>query len=77
VKKTSRAVVVDGGYRQYGVTGEIAATIGELAFDWLDAPVVRVAGENVPIPFSKSLESLVLPDPARLAAIVADLVQGR
>jgi len=77
VKKTSRAVVLDGGYRQYGVTGEIAATIAELAFDWLDAPVIRLAGENVPIPFSKSLEPLVLPDPPRLAAIVAELVQGR
>jgi len=77
VKKTSRAVVLDGGYRQYGITGEIAATIAELAFDWLDAPVIRLAGENVPIPFSKSLEPLVLPDPPRLAAIVTELVQGR
>ena len=77
VKKTSRAVVLDGGYRQYGITGEIAATIAELAFDWLDAPVIRLAGENVPIPFSKSLEPLVLPDPPRLAAIVTELVHGR
>jgi pyruvate dehydrogenase E1 component beta subunit len=76
VRKTSRAVVVDGGYRQYGITGEIAATINEVAFDWLDAPVIRIAGENVPIPFSKSLEPLVLPDPPRLAAAVAELVRG-
>ena len=77
VKKTSRAVVLDGGYRQYGITGEIAATIGELAFDWLDAPVIRLGGENVPIPFSKSLEPLVLPDPPRVAAAVAELVRRR
>ena len=77
VKKTSRAVVVDGGYRQYGITGEIAATIAEEAFDWLDAPVLRIAGENVPIPFSRSLEPLVLPDAPRLAAAVAGLVRGR
>ncbi len=77
VKKTSRAMVLDGGYRQYGVTGEIAATIGELAFDWLDAPVVRLAGENVPIPFSKSLEPLALPDPPRVAAAAAELVRGQ
>ena len=77
VKKTSRAVVVDGGYRQYGITGEIAATIAEEAFDWLDAPVLRIAGENVPIPFSRSLEPLVLPDAPRLAASVAALVRGR
>lgn len=74
VKKTSRAVVVDGGYRQFGVTGEIASTISELAFDWLDAPVVRIGAINVPIPFSKQLEPLVLPDAQRLAAEVAALV---
>jgi pyruvate dehydrogenase E1 component beta subunit len=74
VKKTSRAVVLDGGYRQYGITGEIAATISELAFDWLDAPVIRLGGDNVPIPFSKTLEPLVLPNPPRLAARVAELV---
>lgn len=77
VKKTSRAVVVDGGYRQYGVTGEIAATIAEEAFDWLDAPVMRIGGEDVPIPFSKSLEPLVVPDPPKLAEKVAALVRGR
>lgn len=76
VKKTSRAVVVDGGYRQYGVTGEIAATIAEEAFDWLDAPIMRVGGANVPIPFSKSIEPLMLPDAAKLAAIVAQLLHG-
>lgn len=76
VKKTSRAVVIDGGYRQYGITGEIAATIAEEAFDWLDAPVLRLAGEDVPIPFSRSLEPLVLPDAAKLAARVAALVRG-
>jgi len=77
LKKTSRAVVVDGGYCQYGVTGEIAATLNEQAFDWLDAPIRRIGAENTPIPFSKSLEPLVLPDPPRLAATVADLVHGR
>jgi pyruvate dehydrogenase E1 component beta subunit len=76
VKKTARAVVVDGGYRQFGVTGEIAASIGELAFDWLDAPVIRIGGANLPIPFSKALEAMVLPDAARLAAGVTVLVRG-
>jgi pyruvate dehydrogenase E1 component beta subunit len=76
VKKTSRAVVIDGGYRQYGVTGEIAATVAEEAFDWLDAPVIRIGGEDVPIPFSKTLEPLVVPDPARLAERIAALVRG-
>ena len=76
VKKTSRAVVVDGGYRQYGVTGEIAATVAEHAFDWLDAPVIRLGGADIPIPFSKTLEPLVLPDDQRLARDTAALVRG-
>jgi acetoin:2,6-dichlorophenolindophenol oxidoreductase subunit beta len=76
VKKTSRAAVVDGGYRQYGITGEIAATIAEDAFDWLDAPVLRLGGANVPIPFSRALEPLVLPDAADLAARIGALVRG-
>lgn len=76
VKKTSRAVVVDGGYRQYGITGEIAATVAEEAFDWLDAPVMRIGAANVPIPFSKSIEPLVLPDARKLAASVAELLSG-
>lgn len=76
VKKTSRAVVIDGGYRQFGITGEIAATIGELAFDWLDAPVIRIGGANLPIPFSKSLEPLVLPNAPRVATEVSALAGG-
>jgi acetoin:2,6-dichlorophenolindophenol oxidoreductase subunit beta len=75
VKKTSRAVVVDGGYRQYGITGEIAATVAEQAFDWLDAPVRRIGAANVPVPFAKPLEDQVLPDAPRLAAAVAELVR--
>jgi acetoin:2,6-dichlorophenolindophenol oxidoreductase subunit beta len=77
VKRTSRAVVVDGGYRQYGITGEIAASVAEQAFDWLDAPVIRIGGADVPIPFSRSLEPLVLPDASRLAQDIAALVRGR
>lgn len=76
VKKTSRAVVIDGGYRQYGVTGEIASIINEHAFDWLDAPVLRVGAADVPIPFSKSLEPLVLPDARQLALTAAALVRA-
>lgn len=76
VKKTSRAVVVDSGCRQYGVTGEIAATIAELAFDWLDAPVLRLGAADIPIPFSKSIETLVLPDARKMAASVIELLRG-
>jgi len=77
VRKTSRAIVLDGGYLQFGVTGEIAATIAEQAFDWLDAPVLRMGARNVPVPFAKALEACVLPDAARIAAAAAALVSGR
>jgi acetoin:2,6-dichlorophenolindophenol oxidoreductase subunit beta len=77
VRRTSRALVVDGGSRQYGIAGEIAATIAEAAFDWLDAPVARLAGEDVPIPMSRSLERLMQPDEISLAARIRDLVAGR
>ena len=77
VKKTSRAIVVDGGYLQYGVTGEIAATIAEYAFDHLDAPVIRFGSADVPIPFSRTLESLMLPDAGNLAQAAAAMVRGR
>lgn len=74
VRKTSRALVLDAGHARFGVTGEIAAMIGEKAFDWLDAPVIRVAAPNVPIPFSRTLEPLVIPSREQVAAKVRELV---
>ena len=76
VKKTSRALVLDAGHAQFGAAGEIAAVIGEKAFDWLDAPVMRVAAPNVPIPFSRTLEPLVIPSREHIAAKVRELVKG-
>ncbi len=61
VKKTSRAIVVDEGYEQYGVTAEIAAVIAEGAFYYLDAPVRRLGAMDVPIPFSPPLEDATVP----------------
>jgi pyruvate dehydrogenase E1 component beta subunit len=61
VKKTSRAIVIDEGYDQYGVTAEIASTIADGAFYYLDAPVRRMGAMNVPIPFSPVLEDLTVP----------------
>ncbi len=62
-KKTSRAIVLDEGYEQYGVTAEIAAVIADGAFYYLDAPVKRFGAMNVPIPFSPALEDLTVPTP--------------
>jgi pyruvate dehydrogenase E1 component beta subunit len=74
LRKTNRAVVVDGGVRQYGAGAEIAAMLSEDGFDWLDAPVTRLCAENVPVPVSRSLEPLVQPNEARIIATVRKLV---
>jgi pyruvate dehydrogenase E1 component beta subunit len=66
VKKTGRIVTVEEGWRQSGVGAEIAASINEQAFDWLDAPVTRVTGKDVPMPYAANLEKLALPSVAEV-----------
>jgi pyruvate dehydrogenase E1 component beta subunit len=61
VQKTGRCVVVEEGWPQSGVGAEVAARIMENAFDWLDAPVARVSGKDVPMPYAANLEKLALP----------------
>jgi pyruvate dehydrogenase E1 component beta subunit len=61
VRKTSRAIVIDEGYEQCGVTAEIAAVIADEAFYYLDAPVKRMGAMNVPVPFSPPLEDVTVP----------------
>jgi pyruvate dehydrogenase E1 component beta subunit len=68
-KKTSRAIVVDEGYEQYGVTAELASVIADGAFYYLDAPVKRIGAMNVPIPFSPVLEDLTIPNAAGVCEI--------
>ncbi len=66
VKKTGRAVTVEEGWQQSGIGAEIAARIMEHAFDYLDAPVVRVSGKDVPMPYAANLEKLALPSAAEV-----------
>jgi len=66
VQKTGRAVTVEEGWQQSGVGAEIAARIMEHAFDYLDAPVVRVSGKEVPMPYAANLEKLALPSVAEV-----------
>ena len=66
VKKTGRCVVVEEGWPQSGVAAEVAARIMEHAFDWLDAPVARVSGKDVPMPYAANLEKLALPTVAEV-----------
>jgi pyruvate dehydrogenase E1 component beta subunit len=68
VKKTGRAVTIEEGWQQSGVGAEIAARIMEHAFDYLDAPVARVSGKDVPMPYAANLEKLALPSVAEVVA---------
>ena len=63
VKKTNRAVVVEQGWTAFGVTSEISAVLMEQAFDWLDAPVLRLGGADVPMPYAASLEKIAIVQP--------------
>ncbi len=60
-KKTNRAVVVEEGWRSYGVGSEVVARIYEQAFDYVDTPVRRVAQKEVPLPYNRNLEQMALP----------------
>jgi pyruvate dehydrogenase E1 component beta subunit len=66
VKKTGRAVTVEEGWQQSGVGAEVAARLMEHAFDYLDAPVMRVSGKDVPMPYAANLEKLALPSVAEV-----------
>jgi pyruvate dehydrogenase E1 component beta subunit len=66
VKKTGRLVTVEEGWPQSGVGAEIAARVNEQAFDYLDAPVRRVSGKDVPMPYAANLEKLALPTVAEV-----------
>ncbi len=61
VKKTSKVMVLHEASRTGGIGGEIAATIAEEAFEWLDAPIVRLASIDTPVPYSPPLEEYYLP----------------
>jgi pyruvate dehydrogenase E1 component beta subunit len=66
VKKTGRAVTVEEGWQQSGVGAEVAARLIEHAFDYLDAPIARVSGKDVPMPYAANLEKLALPSVAEV-----------
>jgi pyruvate dehydrogenase E1 component beta subunit len=70
VKKTGRCVTVEEGWPQGGIGAEIAARLMEHAFDYLDAPVTRVTGKDVPMPYAANLEKLALPSVDEVIAAV-------
>jgi pyruvate/2-oxoglutarate/acetoin dehydrogenase E1 component len=72
VRKTNRCVIVEEGWPHGGVGANLAALIQEQAFDWLDAPVARVTGADLPMPYSKPLEQIAFPhEPQVVAAALA------
>jgi pyruvate dehydrogenase E1 component beta subunit len=68
VKKTGRCLVVEEGWPTYGVSAEIAAGLSERCFDYLDAPVARLGGAEVPMPYNKELERAAIPSADDIAA---------
>ena len=79
VRKTNRCVIVEEGWPHGGVGANLAALIGEQAFDDLDAPVMRVTGADVPMPYTKPLEDLAYPHEPQVvhaALAILDLAPG-
>ena len=70
VKRTNRLVVVEEGFPQSSVGDFIANQVSQRAFDYLDAPVITVAGKDVPMPYAANLEKLALPNVAEVIAAV-------
>lgn len=70
VKKTGRLIVVEEGWAFAGMGAQIAESVYSLAFDYLDGPIVRVTGEEVPIPYTRPLEDLAIPDRRRIVNAV-------
>ncbi len=74
-KKTNRAVVVEEGWKSYGVGSEIVARLYEQAFDYADAPVLRVAQKEVPLPYNRTLEQAALPQVEDVIAAVKEVMK--
>jgi pyruvate dehydrogenase E1 component beta subunit len=70
VRKTGRAVVIEEDWYSYGVGAELVATIQEGAFDYLDAPILRVAQAEVPLPYAKGMEQAALPKAQNILAAI-------
>lgn len=73
-KKTHRAVIVEESLPMYSFGSEIAAQIQEHCFDWMDAPIKRVSAEDVPLPYSREIELMALPDKDKVVAAVKEIV---
>jgi pyruvate dehydrogenase E1 component beta subunit len=75
-KKTNRAVIVEEGWKSYGVGAEVSSRIYEEAFDYVDAPIKRVAQKEVPLPYNRDLEQMALPQVPDILAAVKEVLNG-
>jgi pyruvate dehydrogenase E1 component beta subunit len=73
-KKTNRAVVVEEGWKSYGVGSEVVSRLYEEAFDYADAPIKRVAQKEVPLPYNRALEQSALPQVADVVAAIKEVL---
>jgi pyruvate dehydrogenase E1 component beta subunit len=77
LKKTGRLVTVEGGWPMFGVGSEISAQVMEFGFDYLDHPVVRVTGADVPMPYAKNLEDHANPSAKVIANVARRVYTGK
>ena len=75
-KKTNHAVIVEEGWQSYGVGAEVQSRIYEQAFDYVDAPIKRVAQQEVPLPYNRTLEQMALPQVPDVIAAVKEVLNG-
>jgi pyruvate dehydrogenase E1 component beta subunit len=75
-KKTNHAVIVEEGWKSFGVGSEISARIYEEAFDYVDAPIKRVAQKEVPLPYNRDLEQMAIPNVNDVIAAVKEVLNG-
>ena len=73
-KKTNRCVIVEESLPMYSFGGEVAANLQENMFDYMDAPIKRVAAEDVPLPYSKDIELLALPNAQKVVDVVKEIL---
>lgn len=73
IKKTNRAVVVEEGWKSFGVGSEVVSRIYEEAFDYVDAPIIRIAQKEVPLPYNQALEQMALPQVADIIKAVKEV----
>jgi 2-oxoisovalerate dehydrogenase E1 component len=76
VRKTHRLVITHEAWQRFGFGAEVAALVGEKAFDWLDAPVLRVGAPDLPMPYNDELERWTIPSQATIKQAVVDVLRN-